>query len=170
MSDTAEPVTFLAVKKQELKEAFGAGWRTCRASPETAETSPFGACVEVEVDIGDKPDAPPRLRLVRDRGQSHVDVECEVGGGTKRWVSLEIVAVAIDPKLIGDYLRAFKATLAAPAAQAELPAMIDEPLPFIAGRKTELANAAADAPVIRETEARIAGKTTALLEAWRSQA
>ena len=155
-------MTFVEAKKTELSAVLvGLKWRLVNMSPEAGEASPFGAWVEVDV-------GPLRLRLVRDRGEDHVDVECATEGELRRWVSLEILGVAAAPDLMDRYVDAFAATLqAATADQGELPAytaMYPSPLTFVAENIHNLADAAANAQTIREAEARIAGHTRGILE------
>ena len=111
---------------------------------------------------------PLRLRLVWDRGRDHIDVECATEGEARRWVALDILAVAADLDLIDRYLEAFKATLkATTTGQERLPAcaaIYRDPLRFVADNMDNLAAAAANAQTIREAEARIAGQTRAILE------
>ncbi len=154
-------MTFVEAKESELNAAFDSKWRRRKVSSEAAEKDPLAAWVEVDV-------GPLHLRLVRDRGEDHVDVEYATEGETSRWVALEILAVAADRDLIDRYVEAFKATLkAATADQERLPAyaaMHPDPLKFVAENMDNLAAAEANAQTIREAEARIAGQTRAILE------
>ena len=116
MSEKARSMTFVEAKESEHNAAFDSKWRRRKVSSEAAEKDPFGAWVEVDV-------GPLRLRLVRDRGEDHVDVEYATEGEMLRWVALEILAVVADLDLIDRYVEAFKATLkAATADQERLPA------------------------------------------------
>ena len=170
-------MSFRADRESELDKAFASTnwrWRMCSVSREAAHTSPFGAWAEVEIHAEDQPEVPAlRLRLVQDRGHRHVDVQCGTAGDdAKRWVPLEILAVAAERRLVSKYLEAFEATLAvhdklaADGQAAELPTMFNDrdPLRFVSTNVEKLAEAAANAQCIRETEARVAAKTTAALQ------
>ena len=142
-----------------LNDVFDNRCRPVDGSPEAREDDPLGAWLEVQVPPGLK------LRLVRDRGRDHVDVKCK-DGGAERWVPLEIVAVALDGNLLGDYVDAFNATLhwdgddQLPEDATFLPDAID----FVAQYAGALAAQAANADSIRNAERRIATETQPILE------
>ena len=167
MSEEGQSMTFVEAKESELNAAFDSKWRPRKLSPEAAEKDPFGAWVEVDAWV-EKDVRPLRLRLVWDRGRDHIDVECATEGEARRWVSLEILAVAVASDGLKRYLEAFKATLkVATTDQERLPAcaaMYPDPLRFVADNMDNLADAAAKAQTIREAEASIAGHTRAILE------
>ena len=159
-------MSFVEDRKQAMEAAFNGGWRVCTASAEAADAEPFGAWVVVEVDgVNNAPCL--RLRLVRDRGQDHVDVELSRNGKHERWVPLEIFAVAAAiPDALGKYVAAFKATLDLDEATLDLKeecVMFQDPLHFVADNMPGLAKVAANGQAIREAEACIAAATTTAL-------
>ena len=161
------PMSFKEAKIDELQEAFGNG-RSARliyASPEAGEDAPFNAWIAVAVEG-------LTLRVVRDRDREHIDVECAAGGETKRWVSLEILAVALDWKSIHEYKKAFEATLKRETtfqAGGEDEAawvhatMLGSPLECVAQSVDCLREMAGNAVAIRAAEVGIAKETAKLL-------
>ena len=161
-------MNFVEDRKQAMGAAFNGAWRVCTASPEATDTEPFGAWMVVEVD--DVNNAPClRLRLVRDRGQNHVDVELRRDGKHERWVPLEIFAVAAakpDFNALDKYVAAFKATLDLKEETLDLKGecvMLKDPLDFVADNMPALAKVSANGHAIREAEACVAAATTAAL-------
>lgn len=130
------------------------------ASPDAGKDEPFHAWMTVAFDG-------LSLRLVRDRDREHIDLECTADGGTKRWVSLEIMAVAVDPESISGYVRAFQATLDAAGGDDEAwgkcATMWERPLEFVVKNVEDLKEISDNAVAIRDVEAQIAEETGKLL-------
>lgn len=160
-------MSYFNQKEQELKDAFGEGHpMQLQKSPEADDpnvTDHFGACVEVKVDG-------LKIRLVRDRGIDHIDVDClSTNGVGRRWVALEVLAVALDPGRLDDYEDAFKATVDACDNDKELDdntrmPLGSDPLCFINKNLDRLKLAAQNKACISEAETRISAKTAEILK------
>ena len=99
------------------------------------------------------------LRLVRDHGLDHIDVQVQEADGSLRWVSLEILAVAAGLKTAEQYADAYTATLrACEAEDGEMPqeaTMIEAPLGLVAQAKEHLIEAAKKPVAILGAEIKI---------------
>lgn len=129
------------------------------SSPAAVEESPFNAWVRAAFGT-------LRLRLIRDREVDHIDIECVAATGSRRWVPLEVLAVATNPKLEPKYIKAFKATLEtvdAPDDDWAYGSMFAKPLDFVAQNVEALSKAACDGKAIRRAESDIATETAKIL-------
>ena len=159
-------MSFIRAKMDELGDELRKASRTREslkligASPEAGDDDPFHAWITVAFEG-------LHLRLVRDRDREHIDLECAADGGTKRWVSLEILAVAANRERVSGYITAFKATLEATDGDDEAWekcwTMWERPLEFVVENVEDLIEAVDDTVAIREAEARIAEVTGKLL-------
>ena len=137
--------------------AFGeVDLRWLSSSPDAFEQNPFGTCAEVLL-------GPLKLRLIQDRGELHVDVECAAESGSNRWLSLEILAVAADLKCVSEYVGAFRATLSESETLPECARMFPQPLKFAEEHSEALSETAQKVKVIRDAEIRIAAETGEIL-------
>ena len=142
-----------------LSDEFGEEWHRISESAEAYEDEPLGAWLVVEV-------AGLHLRLVRDRGYDHVDVKCN-DGANKRWVPIEVVAVALDRSRLDAYVKAFEETLKAdgeclPENAAMLP--LENAIAFVREKVDRLPKLATDANRIRDAEGCIVAATQPILE------
>ena len=133
-------MTFLKHGRDALAAAFPkTRWQLLDSGGEALEDDPFNAWMVVT-------DRELTLRLVRDHGLDHVDVQCLEEDGGSRWVSLEILSVAAGLKTPEQYAHAYAASLRAfEREDGEMPqsaVMIEEPLPFVAEAGARLVEAA----------------------------
>lgn len=133
-------MTFLEDRWDALQAAFPKRqWEVLDRGGEALEDDPFNAWMVVT-------DRVLTLRLVRDHGLDHVDVQCLEEGGGSRWVSLEILSVAAGLKTPEQYAHAYAASLRAfEREDGEMPqsaVMIEAPLAFMAETWARLVAAA----------------------------
>lgn len=155
-------MSFIKANIQELLEVSrDSSVKVISASLEAHDDEPFYAWITVAFKG-------LVLHMVRDRDREHIDLECVAEGEAKRWVPLEILAVAAEPKKIKEYTKACHATLdgASSGYRKDWPKcamMLEQPLSFVAQHAAVLKCVTGDAKAIVETELLIAKETKKLL-------
>lgn len=145
-------MNFLDDTQNALEQAFpGSPPRMVSSGGGVLEENPFNAWMAVSVDG-------LTIRIVRDHGLIHVDVQCSEEGGDSRWVTLELLSVAAGIKTVDDYAKAYKASLDAFDTKGEMPeaaSVIAKPLHLVARKHDSLVEAAQDAKAVHRAEVAI---------------
>lgn len=158
-------MTFLKDRWDALELAFPkTRWQLLDSGGEALEDDPFNAWMVVT-------DRALTLRLVRDHGLDHVDVQCLEEDGGSRWVSLEILSVAAGLQTPEQYAHAYAASLRAfEREDGEMPqsaVMIEAPLAFVAEAGAPLVEAARAPRAVNGAELAIRRCTRQTLERRR---